>query len=479
MKAVVLAAGEGKRIRDYTEGKPKEMIPFFGKPFLEYILQKLKEAGIREVVIVISPRKKCIMDYFGDGKGFELKIHYSIQKRQLGTAPAIIQAKKFLARDSYFLVHYGDSLSNVNIPKVVISNFHRCKNLDAYLVLRATKVVSRFGIVKFGNGGRIVDIVEKPRPKDAPSNKAVLGFFIMKTKSFFDATKDKKFEYGKESFPPAYILRAGGNVRGWVFSRKRVDLGKYYDIKKSHDLIKKYWAGNGVKAIVFDADNTLYETRKVANFAYIAAMKILAKETGLEINFLLKDFKKTIKFLRNSSNPMHRTFHYSFSFMASKYRTRKSIVKDMLDAFEYEIVKRLKRKRGVKRTFRILKKMGIKIVVATEEPQKNYLYKKLQATHLRRFVNYVVSSTDTREMKPSKKFYEIVRKRTGLNYSQMLAVGDDYEKDLKVPEKLGMKTILVSEKPVIKNHTVRIKDFTEFFREFDFYLYLKTKKLFD
>lgn len=479
MKAVLLAAGEGKRIREYTEGKAKEMIPFYGKPFLEYILQKLKAAGLREIIIVINPRKKIVENYFKDGKNLGLKIRYVMQGKQMGTASAILAAGKLLSYDKYFLVHYGDSLTNVNMPKIILANFRKCKNLDAYLVLRPTKIVSRYGIVKFGRGGRIVDIIEKPRPENAPSNKAVLGFFIMKKESFFNSVKNEKFVYGKESFPPAYITRSGGNVKGWVFSRARVDLGKYYDIKKSHDLIKKYWKDNSIKAIVFDADNTLYETRKIAKFAYAAAMQVLAKETGKNRKSLLKDFKKIIKFLRTSSNPMHRTFQYSFEFMAAKYRTRKSVVKKMLAAFENEIINRLKRKKGTKRMFRALKKEGIKIIVATEEPQKNYLLKKLQATHLRRFVNLVVSSSDTREMKPSKKFYEIIRKRTGLRYDQMMAIGDDYKKDLEVPEKLGMKTMLVSEKPIKGMHVVKIRDFTEFFKEFDFYLYLKTKKVFE
>lgn len=238
MKAVILAAGEGKRMKPISDKMPKMMIPVLDRPFLEYILMEIKETGITEVVIVTSPKNKdFIKDYFQDGSRMGLKIDYAIQGQRKGTADAISKAKDFLDTE-YFLVHYGDSLTSINLPLSLLENFKKEDGLDAYLTLREEPNTSRYGVAKF-QGEDVVEIVEKPEKGKEPSNMVMVGVFILRTKSFFDSIEGVKFEYRKEEFPAQYVILNGGRVRGWVLSAKRVDLGKPEDIINASRLLQQ------------------------------------------------------------------------------------------------------------------------------------------------------------------------------------------------------------------------------------------------
>ena len=106
MKAVILAAGEGKRLRPFTETMPKVMLPVANKPILEYIVDAVKNCGIDEIIIVVGYKKEVIMEYFKNYK--DCKITYVTQENHLGTAHALLQAKHKL--DDTFIVLSGDNI---------------------------------------------------------------------------------------------------------------------------------------------------------------------------------------------------------------------------------------------------------------------------------------------------------------------------------------------------------------------------------
>ncbi len=116
-QAVVLAAGEGNRLRPFTVNKPKAMLAVAGKPILQYVIESLAQNGIREIVLVVGYRREQIFDYIGSGERFGVKIEYINQERQLGTADALMQAREIV--DKEFLVLPGDKL----IDGVTISEF--------------------------------------------------------------------------------------------------------------------------------------------------------------------------------------------------------------------------------------------------------------------------------------------------------------------------------------------------------------------
>jgi len=443
MKALVLAAGEGKRIRSYTKGKPKEMINFFGKPFLFYVLKRIRDSGIKDVIIVISPKKKIIKRYFGDGKKFGMNIKYAIQKKQFGTADAIAKAKKYLINEKYFLVQYGDSLTQDNIITKILSKFEKEKNIDAYLILRTVEDPSRYGIVKFDKDKNIVAIVEKPKIGEAPSNKAVLGTYIMSSK-FFDSIKNVKFEYGKEFFPVQYILLNGGKVKGFVYNGNRIDLGKPEDVPKAEKLLKKIVEKESVNTIIFDADNTLYETKSAARYADIEAMKILSKECNRSVNKLYKEWSDIVKKLRISKNPKVRTRLFSYKLLVKKYKLKESVAEKMYKCFKRNLLKKIKMKRNLYKTLKELKKTH-KLILYSED-SKDLLSAKIKKFGIKKYFFKILSSEDIGIMKPNLKAYKILKEKFGINYKNTLVVGDSFERDLAIPKLLGMKTVLVYNK---------------------------------
>ena len=105
MKAVILTAGEGTRMRPLTTTRPKTMLITGGKPLIQYNIESLRDAGIKDITLVVGYKKEVIQDYFGDGNEFGVNINYAVQDGQLGTAHAIGSAEKFI--DESFIVLNG------------------------------------------------------------------------------------------------------------------------------------------------------------------------------------------------------------------------------------------------------------------------------------------------------------------------------------------------------------------------------------
>ncbi len=158
-QAVILAAGEGQRLRPFTVTKPKAMLSIAGKPILQYVVEALAQNGIRQIVIVVGYKREQVFDYMGDGEQFGVNIVYITQERQLGTAHALAQAQDAVQNE--FLVLPGDNLIRAGtIARFVASQ------PNAVLV---TKIANqaRYGVV-ITEDGRVKDIMEKP--KEAKGN---------------------------------------------------------------------------------------------------------------------------------------------------------------------------------------------------------------------------------------------------------------------------------------------------------------------
>jgi UDP-N-acetylglucosamine diphosphorylase/glucosamine-1-phosphate N-acetyltransferase len=156
MKAVILAAGEGLRCRPLTLTRSKAMIPVANKPLIEHIINAIAENGIKEIILVVGYKKERIMDYFGDGFEFGVKISYVFQDAQLGTAHAVDQAKEYI--DSDFIVLNGDNL----IDTGTISDLLAGKKGEATLLAVEREETSGYGVV-IPEEGRVKKLLEKPK----------------------------------------------------------------------------------------------------------------------------------------------------------------------------------------------------------------------------------------------------------------------------------------------------------------------------
>ena len=176
-QAIVLAAGEGQRLRPFTVTRPKAMLSIADKPILQFVVESLAQNGIRNIIFVVGYRKEQVYDYMGSGEQFGVDITYVTQETQLGTAHALSQVKDMAENE--FLVLPGDNL----IEAHTIADFMQIKP-EAVLVKRVSDPV-RYGVVNI-DGGEVKDIVEKP--KEPVSNVVNTGIYAF-TRDIFKFTE--------------------------------------------------------------------------------------------------------------------------------------------------------------------------------------------------------------------------------------------------------------------------------------------------
>jgi len=175
MKAMILAAGEGTRMRPLTIEWPKPMLPIQGKPILEYTIELLRHHGITQIAVNLHHRPAVITEYFGDGRDLGVEITYSFEDQLLGTAGAVKKLEHYF--DDTFLVFYGDVLTNLNLSALV--DFHRTKAGIATIALYRVENPSACGIVELDKGCRIIRFVEKPPPQAVFSDLANSGILVL------------------------------------------------------------------------------------------------------------------------------------------------------------------------------------------------------------------------------------------------------------------------------------------------------------
>lgn len=427
--AVVLAAGEGKRMQPLGANIPKVILPVLGKPALHYVITNLIDAAVEKIILIVSPTSETpLKKYFGSSfKG--AKIDYVVQKEQLGPTQAISLALPKI-ETPYFLVQYGDSLTGTNIGKKVIETLGVNPHSDGILAVRLVNNPSRYGIVKYQNGN-IVGIIEKPA--HLSSKHAVIGTYILKTDSFKKAIEGVKFEYGKELFPAQYILARGGKMASFLYEGKRVDLGKPEDLFNASQLLAK----KPIKCIAFDADNTLYNSHKAAPIADNAAMGLLAKKVKTTTGNLYDEWLTIVGKIKNSKDPKVRTRLYSYGELCKRYKIKPEFARKMFSEFTDTFLKNLKSTKNIEK---VLTSLAQDKYVVTDDI-KQLADKKLNHLGLNEFFKEVITSDKVGTTKPSEKFYEPFLKR--YHPEEILVVGDDWEKDLRIPAELGMQILFV------------------------------------
>jgi len=184
LKALILAAGEGSRLRPLSENRPKPMFNICGKPILEHILELLKKVGIIELVIVVGYQKDSIIDYFGSGFDFEVDIKYIVQEKQIGIEDAILASENELKDEECFLLAHADFFVDVDMVQRTIDTFHEF-NADSTIALTLAPDVSRYGVAVLDvSDGRIEQIIEKPIPGSELSKYAVSSVYMFRPEIF-------------------------------------------------------------------------------------------------------------------------------------------------------------------------------------------------------------------------------------------------------------------------------------------------------
>ncbi|POZ90030.1 glucose-1-phosphate thymidylyltransferase [Petrotoga sp. SL27] len=179
MKALILCAGKGTRLRPLTFTNAKPLIPIANKPTIMYSLEKIRDAGVTEIGLVVNSEN--IEDFkkvLGDGSQLGIKLSYIIQEHPKGLAHAVKVSKDFLDNDD-FIMYLGDNLVNFDL-KNFIDQFKQ-GNYESFILLTSVDNPSQFGIAVMEDS-KVTKVVEKP--KDAPSNLAIIGVYIFTPKVF-------------------------------------------------------------------------------------------------------------------------------------------------------------------------------------------------------------------------------------------------------------------------------------------------------
>lgn len=171
-QAVILAGGEGKRIRPLGLNKPKSMFEIMGRPLIETVIQNLKDVGIDDIIVVTAPDDK-IPDSLGDGSHIGVKVRYVVQSAPLGQANAI-QAAENMIDSSFFVLNANDVFESSLLQNMMDAAGKR--NTELVLAGREVDDPTRFGVMRFEDG-RLSGVVEKPPADQAPSNIAVVGVY--------------------------------------------------------------------------------------------------------------------------------------------------------------------------------------------------------------------------------------------------------------------------------------------------------------
>src|SRR3989344_1476610 len=228
-KAVILAGGQGTRLRPLTNNIPKALIDIHGKTITEHILDLFKKYGIRDIILSVGYMKGKIKDYFGDGSRFGVNITYIEEDKPLGTAGPLRLAKHML--NESFIVSNGDELKKINIPRMY--RLHKRKNALITIALTTVNDPSMYGVARL-DGSRIIEFVEKPKKEEAPSNLINAGFYIIEPE-VIDMIHKGFVMFEKDVFPK---LAKQGKVRGFPFSGQWFDTGNF----ERYETAKKKWA---------------------------------------------------------------------------------------------------------------------------------------------------------------------------------------------------------------------------------------------
>ena len=234
MKAIILCAGKGTRLRPLTYTSAKHLIPLANKPALEYGIEKIKACGINDIGIIIGEETgEDIEREIGDGKKWDLNISYILQKEPLGLAHAVKVARNFL-KDDPFLMFLGDNLLRNDI-KQYRNKFEKGKN-QAFVLLTHVENPQQFGIAVLKDK-KIVRMMEKP--KDPPTDLALIGVYFFDNKIHQAIDKIEPSERGELEITDAiqWLIENNYNVEAEIIDGWWKDTGKPEDIIEANRLI--------------------------------------------------------------------------------------------------------------------------------------------------------------------------------------------------------------------------------------------------
>src|SRR5437660_9140317 len=228
MKAVVMAGGEGSRLRPLTSRQPKPLVPVAGRPIMEHILLHLRRHQMRDVVATVQYLGSSIRNYFGDGSEQGVALTYSVEDSPLGTAGSVMLARQFLTEP--FVVISGDALTDIDLAAA--ARFHRERKALATIVLKPVPNPLEYGVVVVDEGGAVQRFIERPSWGEVISDLANTGVYILDPSVFEFFRAGEVSDWSGDVFPK--LLKEGERVFGWAAACYWEDVGSQSAYSKAN-----------------------------------------------------------------------------------------------------------------------------------------------------------------------------------------------------------------------------------------------------
>ena len=197
---MILAAGLGTRLRPLTDSVPKPLVPVAGRPVIEYALQMLVSAGIRDVIINVHHLRELVQQRLGDGSAWGLRIRYSVEPTIMDTGGGIKQAEALLAGEPFVVVN-GDTIMDAPLPELIAR--HDAERALATMLLRPDPEAARYGIIRIDGSGRVRSFLgSPPAPPDATwSDYMFAGLHVLDPRIFALMPAGRPFSITRETYP--------------------------------------------------------------------------------------------------------------------------------------------------------------------------------------------------------------------------------------------------------------------------------------
>jgi mannose-1-phosphate guanylyltransferase/phosphomannomutase len=296
VKAVVMAGGEGTRLRPMTANQPKPMLPVVNRPIMEHVLRLLRKHGLTETVVTVQFLASMVRNYFGDGEDFGMSLQYATEETPLGTAGSVKNAEDAL-RDEPFLVISGDALTDIDLSDLIA--FH--KDNDALVTVALARVPDplEFGIVIVDDNGKIQRFLEKPTWGQVFSDTVNTGIYVMEPEVLDHVAAGQVVDWSADVFPK--LLESGAPLYGWIADGYWEDVGSLESYVKAQadvltgkvdveiagfEVSPGIWVADGAEV---DPDAVLTGPLCVGDYAKIEAGAQLREFTVVGSNVIVKE----------------------------------------------------------------------------------------------------------------------------------------------------------------------------------------------
>src|SRR6188472_4227473 len=313
MKAVVMAGGEGTRLRPLTSNQPKPMVPIVGKPCMEHILDLLHRHGMNEVVVTLAFMPQAIRTYFGGGESLDMDVDYSVEEQPLGTAGSVKLAERRL--DETFLVISGDALCDGDLTSLVEA--HKAKGAAVTIGLKSVDNPLEFGIVVTDEEGRVERFLEKPSWGQVFSDTINTGIYVLEPEVLKHVPTDRPYDFSKELFP--LLLEMGKPMYGMVCEGYWQDIGNLDQFRQANfdaldgqvdlnipglRLRGNIWIGEGVEIDdLEDVEGPAY----VGNYCRISPQASIGPYSVLSASVTLRERARTVRTVIDASTHVGRS----------------------------------------------------------------------------------------------------------------------------------------------------------------------------